>query len=270
MIEVVPLDSLGIAPGFFRLPPLVAEFARLEYYILGGEEPRYIQQAGYWDIIAVGWLPHDPNGLILRQIHIEEEEREWPAFDAWADGQGAFALTPSELAALRKFLLRLSAQLPDVDPHVGQHVYFSSVPFDVYADCGIPARLVDRFRPLLERDARFYLYHPDATITPADACRLLQLSEWTSPWREHPQSATVSFGFETYTPTRVTAIQEAYQRIIRDQATNRSIAADIMDGESTMHLSSGALRAVATLLRERLAMLGRGDTGTFSASPPDA
>lgn len=267
MSEITPLDMLGIAPGFFRLPLSVAEFETLDYYLIGGEEPRYIQQASYWDIIGVGKLRHDPNGLILRQIHIEEEAREWLAFDAWADSEGSFALNPSELAALRKFLLRLAAQLPDVELHVGQHTYFSSMPVDIYTNFGIPARLVERFRPLLERDTRLYLYCPDAMITTAEACRLLHLSEWTSPW---PQSATVSFGFETYTPTRITAIQEAYERFVRDQATNRAIAADIMDGESTMHLSSGALRAVATLLSERLAMLGRGDRGTFSASPPDA
>jgi hypothetical protein len=113
--------------------------------------------------------------------------------------------------------------VPDVARDEEPHRYFEPVPIDAYTECGIPAGLVERFRPRLERDTRLYRYQPDTTLTPPPACRFLELSDWTSPWREHPLSATVGIELQTYTPARIAAIQEAYAHYLREQATHPSL-----------------------------------------------
>src|SRR5262249_43872403 len=159
-----------------------------------------IQQASYWDLVAVGTLPAESYGVLLRQLHIEQEALAWPPFEAWTDGMGSFALNPPGVSALHDFLVGLAERLPDTGFDATNHGYFVPVPVDAYADCGIPVGLVERFRPLLERDTRLYRYQPDATLTLSPACRFVELSDWTAPWRQHPVSATVSVGLQTYTP----------------------------------------------------------------------
>lgn len=255
---LAPLDALGMTPEFFHLPRAVAGLEALGYFLLTSDAPGAIEQESYWDLVAVGTLLGDSKGVVLRQIHIEEEALEWPPFEGWTDSSGSFALNPPELAALHDFLVDLAERLPDLGFDATPHRYFVPVPVDAYADCGIPAGLVERFRPLLERDTRLYRYQPDATLTLNPACRFLKLSDWTSPWRQHPLSATVSIGLQTYTPTHIVGIQDAYAHYLQQQATHPALAADMMDGESSLPCSKGALRALAQLLQERLDMVAWG------------
>jgi hypothetical protein len=260
---LAPLDVLGMTPAFFHLPCVVAGLETLDYFLLTSGDPRTIQQASYWDLVAIGTLPRDPNGVVLRQIHIEEEALDWTPFDAWTDGMGSFALNPPEVAALHDFLLSLAERLSEQSPtdDAVEHTYFALVSVDAYVECGIPAGLVERIRKLLERDTCLYRYQPDATLTLSPACRFLQLSEWTAPWRQHPLSATVSVGLQTYTPTHIAHIQKAYAGYLGEQATAPALPADMLDGESGLQCSTGALRALARLLQQRLDMVAwRADT----------
>jgi hypothetical protein len=252
---LVSLDALGITPEFFRLPRTVAGLETLDYFLLTSGEPHTIRQESYWDLMATSTLPGAPNGVVLRQFHIEEEALAWPPFDAWTDDSGSFALNPPAVAALHDFLWDLAQRLPDMGFDATNYGYFVPVSLDAYAECGVPAGLVERFRPILEPDTHLYRYQPDATLTLNPACRFLKLSDWTGPWRQHPLSATVSVGLQTYTPTRIAGIQDAYAHYLQQQATHPALAADMMDGESSLPCSKGALRALAQLLKERLDMV---------------
>jgi hypothetical protein len=144
----------------------------------------------------------------------------------------------------------LADRLPEPAFDITGHIYFVPVRIDAYTQCGIPAGLVERFQPLLERDTPLYGYQPDVTLAPA--CRFLELSEWTAPWRQHPLSATLSIEPQTYTPTRIAQFQQDYSSSLRQQATLPALAADAMNGGSSLQCSKGALRALARLLQARL------------------
>jgi hypothetical protein len=138
-----------------------------------------------------------------------------------------------------------------------EHTYFEPVPIDAYTECGIPAELVERFRPLLERDTRLYRYQPDTTLTPG--CRFLKLSDWTLRWREHPLiTSTVSIGLQTYTRECIASIQDAYAQYLSKQGESPLLPADMMEGDSSLLVSSRALRALAHLLHKRLEEIARG------------
>jgi hypothetical protein len=96
MVEIVLLDTVGLEPEFFHLPRVVVGFEALRYYLVAPEQPSYLEQASYWDILAVGTVPHDPHSILLRRIHIEKEALDWPPFEAWTEGTGALpSLLPS-------------------------------------------------------------------------------------------------------------------------------------------------------------------------------
>lgn len=251
MARVLPLDALGIAPETFYLPHSVPGLTSLRYYlIVRVENPSDIIYASPWAILAVGTLPDDPHGLLLRQLLLDEKAMEWEQFNGWADGSGYFSASPAELAALRDFFLTLAEGLPAAESP-DQHGYFSLTPADAYVACGIPAGLVDHMRGIGAFDGRLYRYTPDTTITPEEAHRFLFLSTWSST---NPQVTSMTLVFQAHTPARITAIQDAWSQHLPEGRHYFEVG--MMDGDGALHVSRGALRALARLLDEQLDRLG--------------
>lgn len=253
-LRAAQLDSLGIEPEFLHLPRSVPGLDSVEYFLITAGNSTTEQYSDRWDFLAVGTIASKPSELELRQLRIFRELLEEPSdYNAWVDGMGLHSFSPAALVAFRELLLALTKRLPSSAAPVQQHDYFLPASAADYVACGIPKAVVDRFVARF-RDAQVYRYDPDSTITPDGGCSFLRISEWTAA--THPISSTMYVAFETYRTERIVEITAAWDSYQQHQQTNPSIDVRMMNGESTLRFSRGALLALANLLENRLQSIG--------------
>lgn len=252
------LDTLGVEPEFFHLPRSVAGLDSVEYYLLTTGNSATVRNDDRWDILAVGTTLSKPSELELRQLRIFRELLEEPSnYNAWEDGMGLHSFSPAALAAFRELVIALTKRLPPPAVPVEQHNYFRPASAADYVTCGIPKALVDRFLVRFQ-GARVYQYEPDITGISDDRCSFLRLSEWTSA--AHPISSTMYVAFETYTADRIAAIKTSWDKYVQHQHTKPILDVRMMNGESALRFSRGALLVFVRLIEECLESLTSGST----------
>ena len=252
------LDSLGIEPEFLHLPRSVPGLDSVEYFLITAGNSTTEQYSDRWDILAVGTIASKPSELELRQLRIFRELLEEPSdYNAWVEGMGLQSFSPAALVAFRELLIALTKRLPSSAVPVEQHNYFRPASAADYVTCGIPKALVDRFLVRFQ-GARVYQYEPDITSISDDRCSFLRLSEWTSA--AHPISSTMYVAFETYTADRIAAIKTSWDKYVQHQHTKPILDVRMMNGESALRFSRGALLVFVRLIEECLESLTSGST----------
>lgn len=244
MTKLLPIQTLGLTPAFFKLPP-----ASYSYYTF--DEGYDLIQMGHWDILAVHIDQNSPLRLTLRIMSIDEEIRDFDDdWSSWETASGHMSLTEHRMREIVTLMQTILTTDQSLSP-IACADDFVPVSIEELSALGLPYEIMQRV--LIYTTRQNFYYRPDREIADATSTlTIIGLGKWYI--NEFGSYTKGSMNIDTYTSQQLQQMAEEYNEYLTRLHNNSKVGfnTEFLRGTGEIVMDAQALQDFILLLKKML------------------